>query len=355
MADKRAKILIIRFSSFGDVTQTLSVATKLSEIKNSEIHWCVRTDLAELLKNHPHIFKIWPLERREGIKGLIKIAWLLRKEKFTHIYDAHSSLRSQIITLILSPWLQPSRLLSFPWPKFLRKSQKRFKRFLLFQFRINLYEKPFSGQRDLLEPLVAWGLNNKSPSTPQIFPGETEFKIIQEELNKLNLSSYVALCPSAAHKLKRWPIDHWKKLIELLPQENFVLLGGFHDAFVSDLVQVDPNRVFNFAGRLSLLESAALLAKAKLNISNDTGPLHLSEQLGKPAIALMGPAPFGFPSRPSTKILELDLKCRPCSKHGQGPCTNPKYHQCLVDISPEEVATRATEILLNSGSVNTSY
>ena len=66
--------------------------------------------------------------------------------------------------------------------------------------------------------------------------------------------------------------------------------------------------------------------------------LHVGEQLGKPSIALMGPAPFGFPSRPSTKIMELNLPCRPCSKHGQGPCVNQIYHQCLVDITPAQVA-----------------
>jgi len=51
----------------------------------------------------------------------------------------------------------------------------------------------------------------------------------------------------------------------------------------------------------------------------------------------MGPAPFGFPSRETTKIMQLDLNCRPCSKHGQGPCVNEKYQRCLVDITPEQV------------------
>jgi ADP-heptose:LPS heptosyltransferase len=74
----------------------------------------------------------------------------------------------------------------------------------------------------------------------------------------------------------------------------------------------------------------------------------VGEQLGKPTVALMGPAPFGFPSRPSTKIMELNLSCRPCSKHGQGPCVNKIYHQCLVDITPDQVAA---EIRAKLGSL----
>jgi ADP-heptose:LPS heptosyltransferase len=329
----RAKILLIRFSSFGDVTQCLSVATRLSEM--GEVHWAIRTDLAPLLSGHPHLHKVWPLERREGFRGLLKLIRQLRQEKFTHIYDAHNSLRSRLICWALGPLFNPS--LSRP-AKVLRKSQKRWKRFLLFRFRLNTYEKPFSGQRDLLEPLRRWGLSTELPPPPQIFPAPADFAIVDRELSKHGFDDFVALCPSAAYELKRWPAEHWRRLIELCPGQKFALLGGLHDAFVADFVSLGPDRIVNFAGRLSLMESAALIARARLTVANDTGLLHVAEQLGRPAIALMGPAPFGFPSRSSTKILERDLKCRPCSKHGQGPCINPKFHQCLVDIRPEEVA-----------------
>lgn len=332
--EPRSKILLIRFSSFGDVTQCLSVASRLAEI--GEVHWATRTDLAPLLERHPAIHRIWTLDRREGARGLLRLIRDLRAQGFTHVYDAHNSLRSRVISWALRPLLNPR----FPFRRvrFLRRSSKRWKRFLLFRFRLNLFEKPFSGQRDLLEPLARWGLSRGLPPPPQIFPGEADFRIVDAELAKHGFDSFVALCPSAAYELKRWPIEHWRRLIETCPGEKFALLGGIHDAFVGDLVELGPDRIVNFAGRLSLTESAALIARARLTVANDTGLLHVAEQLGRPAVALMGPAPFGFPSRPSTRILELDLKCRPCSKHGQGPCINPKFHQCLVDIRPETVA-----------------
>lgn len=340
MVQAHTKILIIRFSSFGDVTQALSIPAKLAELtgeaKNGyEIHWVIRKDLAPLLEGHPHIHKVWKLDRKEGFRGLLRLIQALKAENFSHIYDAHNNLRSHVVSWLLRPPLAMSRIFNPPF--FIRKSQKRWKRFLLFKFRINTYEMPLSGQRDLLEPLQKWGLNRELPKTPQLFlrteSDQKVFKLLEEK----KFTSYVALAPSSAFPLKRWPLDHFKKLISLAGEEKFVCLGGPEDTFIEDLVKIAPDRVLNLAGQLTLQESASVVAHAKGLIANDTGLLHVGEQLGKKTVALMGPAPFGFPSRETTKILQLDLKCRPCSKHGQGPCVNEKFHRCLVDITPEQV------------------
>ncbi len=336
MLQSGRKILLIRFSSLGDITQTLSVPTRLAELEG-EVHWVTREDMAPLIEGHPFVKKIWKLKKNTGIKGLFLLIWQLKKERFSHIYDAHNNTRSHLISAFLRPPLALSRI--FEPPLFIRKSQKRWKRFLLFRFHMNTFEKPFSGQRDLLEPLTEWGLSRDLPPTPQIFIQDTALARAKELLKQKNISSFVVLAPSAAYPLKRWPLDHFKKLIQILPDENFVCLGGKEDGFISELEKAAPSRVFNFAGLTSLQESAALISLAQFVVSNDTGLLHISEQLGKRTAALMGPAPFGFPSRrETTKIFELNLPCRPCSKHGQGPCVNPEFQKCLVDIRPEQVA-----------------
>ncbi len=330
------KLLIIRFSSFGDVTQCLSVPTVLKEhFPNCEIHWVTREDMAPLLKNHPAIDQVWEFSRKQGEPGLMNLAKNLRKEQFTRVYDGHNNLRSHLITLFLR----------FPWigqrPQLLRRSIRRWKRLLLFRFRINTFQQPFSGQRDLIEPLQAWGLSLKLPLVPQLFLNSSEILEGKKGLPE----SFIALAPSAAFELKRWPVEHWKNLILSLPLQNFVLLGGDKDTFLEQLVLVAPDRVFNLAGKTNLRQSASVIANAKALVSNDTGLLHVGEQLGLPSIALMGPAPFGFPSRATTKILELNLACRPCSKHGQGPCVNPNFQQCLKDISPLQVRSELVKIL----------
>lgn len=338
MITSKTKILILRFSSFGDVTQCLSVPTRLHELSDqAEIHWATREDMAPLIEGHPHVDFVWTLSRHEGIKGLWRLILNLKKERFSHIYDAHNSLRSRLICLFLSPPLALTRI--FDAPLLTRKSKKSFKRFMLFKFHKNFFEKPFSGQRDLLEPLQKWGLGKTLPPAPQIFLPHSAQEQVRHRLAKHDLvgQKFICLAPSAAHLLKRWPLDYWKKLIAMNPERNFICLGGPEDQFIGELVAVNPKRVFNWAGELSLTESGAAIEASELLISNDTGVLHLGEQLGKSTIALMGPAPFGFPSRTSTKIMEIDLPCRPCSKHGQGPCVNEKFQRCLVDITPEQV------------------
>lgn len=320
------KILIIRFSSIGDLTQALSIPSFVkSYVPQAEIHFVTRKDLSSLVENHPAIHKIWTLDRKEGLRGLFRLISVLRKENFTHIYDAHNNLRSFFIRRLVGS------------QKTLVRPMMRFKRFLLINFRINLFEKPFSGQRDLIKPLEKWGMKFNLPPAPQLF-------LNSAVANKTSLPShFIALVPSAAYELKRWPLEYWNELIQNNPDKKFVVLAGPEDKFTEKL-NVHTN-VINYTGQTDLLQSAAIIEKADMTITNDTGLLHFSEQLGKPTIALMGPAPFGFPSRSSTLILERDLKCRPCSKHGQGPCVNTSYQACLRTISVDEVSHQMKNIL----------
>lgn len=337
---QNADFLIIRFSAFGDVVQTLSVPSAIKKVyPQARIHWVTRKDMAPLLKNHPHIDKVWEFDRKAGLKGLVKLALQMRAEKFTHIYDAHNNTRSRLISTVLRP-------LGFLGlgPQFIRRSIRRWKRFLLFRFRINTFEMPFSGQRDLLEPLLPWGISKVPPEAPQLFLSEEHLQKAREILG--DYTQAVALAPSAAHFLKRWPKEYWKDLILLCPQHKFVLLGGPEDSFIEDIRAVAPERVMNLAGKCSLPVSAGVVALTSTLITNDTWLLHAAEQLGKKAIALMGPAPFGFPCRSSTKIMEIKLPCRPCSKHGQGPCVNKeKFHQCLVDLTPQLISIELKSLL----------
>lgn len=323
------KILIIRFSSIGDLTQALSIPSFIkSYVPQAEIHFVTRKDLSAILHHHPMIDKIWALDRKDGFMGIIKLIIKLRTQNFTHIYDAHNNLRSFCIRVFVKAKYK------------LTRPMMRLKRFLLIRFHINLFEKPFSGQRDLIKPLEKWKMPYKLPAAPQLFL-HSECKKTAADL--ILQKNYIALVPSATYELKRWPLEYWDELIKKNPDLTFVVLAGKKDHFTEKL---SPHKnMINLTGKTDLLTSAAIIENAKLTITNDTGLLHFSEQLGKPTIALMGPAPFGFPSRNSTLILERDLGCRPCSKHGQGPCTNPSFQECLRSISPDEVSEKMNQLL----------
>lgn len=322
---KIEKILVVRFSSIGDVLQALSIAKKIgSAFPEAEIHWMVREDLKSLVELCPEIHRVHTVNRNQGLVGLLKKSFALRQIQFSHVYDAHNNLRSQIFCAVLRFGVSLN---------FLRRPVKRWKRFLLFQFRVNRFETPFSGQRDLLAPLAEWGLSDSAPTPPVIEIPSAVFARVKEKIRFR--TPFIALAPSAAYELKRWPLEYWVELVQKLPNQAFVVLGGPGDQFLERLNEFANVQVL--AGQLDLSESLAAVALSQKLVANDTGVLHMAEQLGHPCVALMGPAPFGFPSRPSTKVLQLDLPCRPCSKHGQGPCLNPEFHQCLRGILPNVV------------------
>jgi heptosyltransferase-2 len=326
---KKNKVLIIRFSSFGDIVQASTVVELISHgLDSPTIHWVTRSEFENLVALNTDIAKVFTVEKVLGIKGLIRKALELRKENYTHIYDAHNNLRSRILRIFL--------LTRFSPPRFTVRSKDRLKRILLFYFRINLFPKPFKGIESYISPLIKWGIPNAYSKLPVVWNfNEKKLKTTQY----LPTTKFISIIPSAAWEMKRWPVEFWKKLILLLPNVNIVILGGKEDIFCKDISAVDSLRVFNLAGKLSLIESCDVIRKSALIISADTGLLHVADVLGIQGISLMGPTAFGFTSSDSIRTMETELSCRPCSKDGRGRCSQAIYQQCMVDITPEQVAS----------------
>lgn len=340
------KILIIRFSSIGDIIQCMSVIDELKmKFPSSEIHWIARQDMASLLRIDTRIDKIWEFNREDGFRGLIKTAFALKKEKYNLIYDAHSNIRSNILKTILCP-LGLCNVLSNK--QLITRHKDRFKRLLLFKVGINLFPKPFRSFASFTNPLIK-NLKIQQPQQSELsdinhyqFPDKIKNKV-DEMLTCFNSKLWICLVPSAAWELKRWPVDYWQKLVKLLPDHSFVVIGGPGDTFINDIEAIAPERVINLAGKTNLLESFYVIYKANYVISGDTGFLHAADLFHKPGQAIIGPTAFGFPSGEKMKIMEVDLPCRPCSKDGSIKCKNKINRQCLMDIKPNMVIS-----LLNS-------
>lgn len=326
------KLLVIRFSSFGDIVQAIAVPRSFLEAyPGSSVDWLTREDFASLVAEQPTVTKVVSFSRREGVVGLCRLAWTLSRSGYTHIYDAHSNLRSSILMSLL-------RILS-PRSKFAVRPKNRLRRFLFFKLRLrHVLPRPFRAADSYHRPLAKWGLSETVPSGPQ-------FRISQGPTPALPDRPVVALAPSAAWEMKRWPLEHWKTLIALLPDVSFVLLGGKEDTFLKEL---EGARVVNFAGALSLVETSRVVESADLVISNDTGVLQVADQMERPTIALIGPTAFGYPSHTSSVALEKPLWCQPCSKDGRGRCVNDLYKRCLVELTPDVVAAQA-RVLLRGG------
>ncbi len=332
------RLLIIRLSSFGDIVQAMGVPAAFKKrYPGAQVDWLVREDFSNLITGHPEITDTIAFQRNSGLKGLISLSWQLANRGYSHVYDAHNNVRSRVIGAVF--FLR--RLMGTPAPKFARRPKDRLRRWLMFQFRFSTLPRPFRGADSFHRPLQPWGIPLQVPRGRQFFPAAQLTEILASELARLP-RPLIALAPSAAWQMKRWPLEHWRTLIkDLCVDHSIVFLGGPSDTFIEDLNKVAPQKCLNLAGRLSLIESCATLCHVDLLIANDTGLLHVADQMERPAIALIGPTAFGYPSHDTSTVLEIDLPCKPCTKDGRGRCSNSVYQRCLVELQPERVALEA--------------
>ena len=325
------KFLIIRFSSIGDIIQCMDVVNGIkNHFPDAEIHWIARKDMSSFLAMDKRIDRIWAFDKKEGLKGLLKMAELLKQEHFDYIYDAHSNIRSNILKFKL-------RSLFGKRPAIVLRRKERKKRFLLFTLGINRFPWPFRGRISYRKPLAQWGITDFSSTYEEWHFPEKFASTFTGTITPRTIT----LVPSANWIKKRWPVKHWQMLVQLLAEYDFILLAGPADSFCKEIEDAAPERVRNLAGQTSLLESCYLVAHSRLVISADTGFLHAADLFNVPALALMGPTAFGFPTGENSTVLEIPLPCRPCTKDGSGKCKLPCYQKCMTDITPQWVASEA--------------
>lgn len=322
------KFLIIRFSSIGDIIQCMGIISGIKKhFPDAEIHWIARKDMSSFLAMDKRIDKIWAFDKKEGPKGLLSIGRELKKEQYDYIYDAHSNIRSNILKKELVP-------LFGGVPRFVVRSKERVKRLLLFKMGINRFDWPFKGMESYRKPLKKWGITDfESDYDDWRFPAD-----FATRLNPLINPQTITLVPSANWEMKRWPVEHWKRLITLLPHHSFIILAGPSDIFCEEIQAIAPDRINNLAGKTTLLESCYLIKQSNVVVSADTGFMHAADLFQVKTFALIGPTAFGFPSGSTVETLETDLPCRPCTKDGRGKCKRRIYQQCMVDITPDLVA-----------------
>lgn len=329
------KFLIIRFSSIGDIIQCMNVVDGIkNKFPDAEIHWIARKDMSTFLSMDKRIDRIWGFDKKLGLKGLWQIAGELKKERFDYIYDAHSNIRSNILRLKLRPLFGHR-------PAFSLRSKERWKRLLLFRLGINRFPKPFKGMVSFQKPLKKWGITDfTSTYSDWQFPAD-----YAEKWQGLIRENTVTLVPSANWEMKRWPVSHWKALVELLPEYRFIILAGPTDSFCREIEAVNPEQIINLAGMTTLPESCFIVKESKIVVSADTGFMHAADLFGTQTLALMGPTAFGFPGKANTEVMEIPLNCRPCTKDGRGKCKQNVYQKCMVDIKPAILAQRIKTLL----------
>ncbi len=336
------KILVIRFSSLGDLVLLTPLLERLRAwMPEAEIHLLTKERYAPLFAADRRIDEV-KLLRSNSLKELLHIRSELSAERYDLILDAHNVVRSNLLYATTRAGIKVQ----------LKKDQ--FKKFMITRMGLNLYgEIHHQSERytDLLRPFRP----PEGGTIPSLMiPEEARAKArdtIRERYPEG--SSLVALAPGARWETKTWPVEHFITVADTLASSGhgIVLIGGIEDkALCGELSGRCAAPPLDTAGRLGLLESAALLAECRLLVTNDSAPLHMAEAAQTPVVALFGPTvrEFGYhPQLSSSLMLGLELRCRPCSRNGARPC-HIHTKECLVDLAPGHVIEAAATILGDS-------
>lgn len=322
----KVKILIIRFSSIGDIVLTTPVIRCLkSQLEGEvEIHYLTKKVYSSLLENNPFLHKIHAIEKstNEVIEELIQ-------ENFDYVVDLHKNLRSSRVKRKLKG-------LSFSFDKL------NWQKWLLVNLKINRLPKVHIVDR-YLDSVKALGVKNDGKGLDFFLPQGIEKNI---QLPGFIEKGYVALVLGATHATKRLP-PHQLKELALTINSPLILIGGKEDESIGQEIEnLAPLRIFNASGKTSLNESAALIKNAKAVITHDTGMMHIASAFQKKIISIWGNTvpDFGmFPylndqNKETYTVVEVpNLSCRPCSKIGFDKC--PKGHfKCMEDIQLNKIS-----------------
>lgn len=329
MSDLR-KILLIKPSSLGDIVHAMPTLAALRRIyPSANITWLVKRQWAELVERIEGVDRVWPVD--QGLRGWLSRVPALRAERFDLAIDLQGLFRSAVLGWLSgagrrigfangregSPWLY-SQLVDVPSPD------------------IHAVDRYL---------LVAKALGANMRETPRfafrIPASDHEFvdRLLAQAGFKPGLA-WVGMNVSARWPTKRWPSASFATVADHIQKENLgtvAFIGGpgerAHVAEVKALMKSIP---VDLAGASTVGLLPALLAKASLLVTNDSGPMHVAAAVGTPVVALFGPTsevrtgPYGAGHR----VLTAPVPCRPCFSR---TCGNAITLECLHRVTPEQV------------------
>jgi ADP-heptose:LPS heptosyltransferase len=325
------KILVIRFSSIGDIVLTSPVVRCIKQqLPACELHFLTKSSYASIVNSNPFIDQVHTLN--DSTKNLIQT---LRSENFDVVIDLHKNLRTSRIKKALG-------VKSYAFPKL------NIEKWLLVNFKrksmpdVHVVDRYF-------EAVKALNVTNDQQGIDFFIPKEYEVNIAET----YGLNIYLAVAIGAQFATKRLP-EH--KLLEILSRINqpIVLLGGKEDQALGERLKsnIVNKTVLNLCGELSLTQSASLVKQSSALLTHDTGLMHIASAFNVPIISIWGntvPELGMYAYRPTQNenihLYQVEnLSCRPCSKIGHQKC--PKGHfKCMEEQDSEKIAASVRRYL----------
>jgi heptosyltransferase-2 len=329
-------ILVIRFSSLGDIVLTTAILPNLrARWPEAEISVLTKPAFGAVFDNNPHVntIRLFAPEKQKFADLINEI----KAQKYDVIIDLHGNIRSWVLRLFAGAPLtvtvdkQTLARNALVWFKYVSKSLDR-----------SVRERILDCLTELDVPIIS--------AETQLFPRNAD-----EILTLLGVESgmrLIGLAPGAKHNTKRWTEEQFIEAGNRLgatAHTQIVVLGDKNDQPVAQRVFMGLNvPAKNLAGWTSLPELFAVVSKLSLLLTNDSSIMHIAEALKVPLVAIFGPTvrPFGFaPYRPTSRVAEvINLPCRPCTLHGSAECPL-KHHLCMKDVDVNAVLYTASSLM----------
>jgi len=324
------KILIIQTASIGDVILVTSLLEKLHQFyPDAKIDILVKGGNQPLFKGHPYLHQlfVW-IKKEHKYKNLLALIAEIRAQKYDYVVNVQRFASSGVLTMFSGA----KRKVGFrknPLSLFFSKSFKH----LISGMPGSPHELERNHQliRDITDSEIA---------PTRLYPSQHDDALT----SGYKTAAYVCIAPTSLWFTKQFPVERWIELAKILPDDYTIYLLGAKndDAICQQMIRVAGRaNMMSLCGKLTLLESAALMRDAQMNYVNDSAPLHLACAVNAPVTAVFcSTVPeFGFGPRTSnSKVIQIEenLPCRPCGLHGHNSCPE-KHFKCAYSISIEKM------------------
>jgi len=336
------RILIVRTDRIGDVVLSTPVIKAVRDAyTDSFIAMMVSPGTRDIVEGNPYLNDVIIFDKKRfgGILGALRFSKRLRDKNFDTALVLHPVKRVHIIL-----WLAGIKKrvgLDKKWG------------FLLTD---RLPHAKQSGQKHEIDynleiaSAIGAGTGERAMFVPIRPVSKLRIDAILEENHLNDDDGFVVIHPGASCPSKRWPAKRFAAtadaIIEKFHKKIIVVTGDNDKMFGREVSDAMENEALDLSGDLSVGDLSALLEKALLLVSNDSGPVHMAVALRVPVVAIFGRNQPGLSSRrwgPTGKgdiILHKDMGCSPCLAH-----TCREGFKCLMAIEPEEVVEAVGELL----------
>lgn len=364
------RILLIKPSAVGDVVHALPVLAKLRQrYPNARIDWMLTPHIADLIGHHPAISNVVLFQRQtygkpwknwsKATSGFMEMIAGLRSARYDLVVDLHGQFRSAFFALATGA---PTRI-GFDRPrKSVRKAGRPLPKqaflhgwtgaregsWLAYTHRIPLPTLDAHAADRYLWLGEMLGFSEGPAEFTMPVPASAEARV-QSVLEEHNASGkpLAFLAPGTLWETKHWPAESYGTVANYFLENGWavVLAGSGKDRAVCQRVQSAAPGVIDLSGKTSVSELAALIRRAAMCVTNDSGPMHMAAALGARLVAIFGPTdplwvgPYGQPG----SVVRADLPCSPCYLRRVSEC--PFGHACMKQVTPQQVIARIEKML----------